>query len=61
MSWISISEEHLAERLSAPEINAAKTVALGGGDPIPEVLAAVVAEVRGRVAAHRRAPRGRVN
>jgi hypothetical protein len=57
MSWISISEEHLAERLSAPEINAAKTVALGGGDPIPEVLAAVVAEVRGRVAAH---PRNRL-
>ena len=55
MAWISIAEADLAERLAAAELVAVQTAATGdAGNPVPEVVASVVAEVRGRVAANPR-------
>ena len=52
MSWITLTPNDLTERLTAPEYSAIKTAATGSfGNPVPDVLAGVVAEVRGRVAA----------
>ncbi|NCC93835.1 MAG: DUF1320 domain-containing protein [Opitutae bacterium] len=53
MAWITITEDHLAERLAAAELTAVQTAATGdAGNPVPEVLAAVVSEIRGRIAAN---------
>jgi hypothetical protein len=58
MAWITLTEDHLAERLAAAELTAVQTAATGdAGNSVPEVLASVVAEIRGRVAAH---PRNRL-
>lgn len=58
MAWITINEAHLAERLAAAELTAVQTAATGdAGNPVPEVLSAVVGEIRGRVAAN---PRNRL-
>ena len=53
MSWITIAEADVLTQLSAPELAALKTAAVGGGpaNPLPEVIAQVVREVRGYVAA----------
>ncbi len=52
MSWISLTEAHVLTKLSAPELAALKTAAIGAAqaDPLPEVVAQVVREVRGYVA-----------
>lgn len=53
MAWITLTSDDLAERLAAAELTTVQTAATGSyGDPVPDVLASVVAEVRGRVAAH---------
>ena len=55
MAWITLTEDNLAERLAAAELTAVQTAATGdAGNPVPEVLESVVAEVRGRVAANDR-------
>ena len=53
MSWITLTESDVLTRLSGPELSALKTAALGAGqgNPLPEVIAQVVREVRGHVAA----------
>lgn len=52
MAWITLSETNLGERLAAEELEALQTAAVGDfGNTVPDVLASVVAEVRGRVAA----------
>jgi len=53
MSWITLNEDDIESRLSGPELAAYKTTALasGQGDPVPEIIAQVTAEVRGHVAA----------
>ena len=52
MAWIELTEAHLGERLAAAELAALQTAATGTfGNTVPDVLASVVAEVRGRVAA----------
>lgn len=55
MAWITLTETHLGERLAAAELAALKTAATGAyGNTVPDVLAATVAEVRGRIAANGR-------
>ena len=51
--WVTITEPDILTRLAAPEVNALKTAATAQGQesPLPEILAAVVREVRGYVAA----------
>jgi len=51
--WVTITENDILTRLAAPEVNALKTAATAQGqeNPLPEILAAVVREVRGYVAA----------
>lgn len=53
MSWISITEAAVQTRLSKPELSALQTVALADfqDDPLPEVIAQVVSEIRGYVSA----------
>jgi hypothetical protein len=53
--WISVTESDLATALTGPELSAAKTAALKAAqaDPVPEDIAQVTREVRGRVAACR--------
>lgn len=52
MSWITLVPDDLAERLAAPEYDAVRKAAIGVyGQEQAKVLADVVAEVRGRVAA----------
>lgn len=52
MSWITLTEAHVLTKLSAPELAALKSAATGAGqaDPLPEIVAQVVREVRGHVA-----------
>lgn len=51
MAWITLTEAHLGERLAAAELAALQSAAVGAyGNTVPDVLASVVAEVRGRVA-----------
>ena len=52
MSWITLTEAQVLTKLSAPELAALKTAATAPGqtDPLPEILAQVVREVRGHVA-----------
>ena len=55
MAWITLTETHLGERLAAAELAALQSAAVGAyGNTVPDVLASVVAEVRGRVAANGR-------
>lgn len=55
MAWIELTESHLGERLAAAELAALQSAAVGAyGNTVPDVLASVVAEVRGRVAANGR-------
>lgn len=53
MSWITIAESDVITKLSGPEIAAMKTAALQAAqsNPLPEVIAQVVKEIRGNVAA----------
>ena len=54
MAWIELTEAHLGERLAAAELAALQTAAAGAyGNTVPDVLASVVAEVRGRIAANK--------
>lgn len=54
MSWITITEADLGERLAAAELTALQTAATGThGNTVPDMLASVIAEVRGRVAANK--------
>ena len=59
MSWISLTADSVATRLAGPELDAVRSAALATGqaDPLPEIVAAVVEEVRGYVAA---CPRNRL-
>ena len=55
MAWITLTEANLGERLAAAELAALQSAAVGAyGNTVPDVLASVVAEVRGRVAANGR-------
>lgn len=56
MSWITLTESDVITKLSGPEIAAMKTAALQAAqsNPLPEVIAQVVLEVRGYVAACQR-------
>jgi phage gp36-like protein len=53
MAWQSISTDDIKTRLAGAEVSALQTAALASGqtDPLPEVVAQVVDEVRGYVAA----------
>lgn len=54
MAWITLTEAHLGERLAAAELAALQSAAVGAyGNTVPDVLASVVAEVRGRTAANK--------
>lgn len=52
MPWLTITEANILSKLSAPELAAMKTAALGSGqsDPLAEAIADVTREVRGYVA-----------
>jgi hypothetical protein len=53
MAWITPTETDLGARLASAELAALQTAAVGDyGNTVPDVLASVVAEVRGRVAAN---------
>lgn len=51
--WIELTETHLKEALSGPEVEAFRTAALADGqsDPVPGLIEAVVRQIRSRVAA----------
>jgi hypothetical protein len=51
--WLTLTESDVITKLSGPEVAAMKTAALqpAQGNPLPEVIAQVVAEIRGYVAA----------
>ncbi|MDR1304469.1 MAG: DUF1320 family protein [Verrucomicrobiales bacterium] len=53
MNWITITETAVQTRLTGAELNAFRTAAMavGQGDPLPEVIAQVTDQVRGYVAA----------
>lgn len=53
MAWITLTEANVITKLSGPEIAAMKTAATQSGqaNPLPEVIAQVVREIRGYVAA----------
>jgi hypothetical protein len=53
MSWITLTENDVITKLSGPEIAAMKTAALQAAqsNPLTEVIAQVVKEIRGYVAA----------
>lgn len=53
MSWISVTVADIATRLADPELDAARNALVASGDPLPDIVSAMVAEVRGRVAANR--------
>lgn len=54
MAWITLTEAHLGERLAAAELAALQSAAVGAyGNTVPDVLASVAAEVRGRIAANK--------
>lgn len=57
MPWISLTAADVATRLAGPELDAVRSAALAADDPLPEIVAAVVEEVRGYVAA---CPRNRL-
>ncbi|MDR1427275.1 MAG: DUF1320 family protein [Bifidobacteriaceae bacterium] len=51
--WVPVTEQSILSKLSSPELAALRTAATapGQGDPLAEVIAQVVREVRGHVAA----------
>lgn len=53
MSWVTLTQDDLLAKLTAPELTAVKTKALAEGqeNPVPEELANCIQEIRGRVAA----------
>lgn len=53
MSWITLTEAHVVAKLSGPEIAAMKTAALQAAqaNPLTEIIAQVVGEIRGYVGA----------
>jgi glycerate-2-kinase len=53
MAWITLDETNVQTRLTGPELSALKSAALAPGqvNPLPEIIAKVIQEVRGRVAA----------
>lgn len=53
MSWISVTADDIGTRLADPELDSARNALVASGDPLPGIVSAVVAEVRGYVAAHR--------
>lgn len=53
MSWISVTVADIATRLADPELDAARNALVAAGDPLPDIVSAVVAEVRGYVGACR--------
>jgi phage gp36-like protein len=54
MPWITLTATDVRTRLTGPELAAAQAAALQGGqgDPLPDVVAQVVAEARGYIAGH---------
>ena len=56
MAWITITEALVTSKLSGPELAALKSAALATGqsDPLVEVIAQIVTEVRGYVGASAR-------
>lgn len=54
MSWQTITSDSVLSKLSGAELSAIQTAALGTNqtDPVPGIIAAVVDEVRGYVAAN---------
>jgi hypothetical protein len=50
--WITIPADKLAQVISGPEVDAAKSAALAEGqsDPVPDIIEAAVNRVRGKVA-----------
>lgn len=56
MAWISVTAAELLRTLTGPEKQAVSTAALASGqaDPVPGILADVVHEVRGYIAANTR-------
>lgn len=53
MAWIPVTADDIGTRLADPELDAARNALVAAGDPLPDIVSAVVAEVRGRVAANR--------
>lgn len=55
MPWVTLTSDDLSRGLTGPESTAVKTAALGAGqgDPVPGIIADVVAEIRGYVAANK--------
>jgi len=53
MSWITITTGDVQTRLTGPEMDAFRTAATAFGqvDPLPEIIAQVVDEIRGYIAA----------
>ncbi len=53
MSWITLTTDDVLTKWAGPELEAAQTAALASGqsDPIPEIIAQVIREIRGYVAA----------
>jgi phage gp36-like protein len=53
MAWITISEDAIRSKLAAVELQALRTAALADGqaDPLPEIVARTVDEVRGYIGA----------
>lgn len=53
MPWLTLTEAHILTGITGAELAPARTAALKAGqaDPVPEVIAQVTREVRGRVAA----------
>lgn len=51
MPWITLTEAHLLEALTATELSSLRTLQLAAGqtDPLPDVLARATAEVQGYV------------
>jgi hypothetical protein len=52
--WITVQESDVLSRMAGPEVVALQTKALGANqtDPIPEVIAEVMDEIRGFIGAH---------
>ena len=53
MAWQTLSSENVKTRLTGPELSALQSAALASGqaDPLPEIITAVIDEVRGYISA----------
>jgi hypothetical protein len=55
MPWVTLTSDDMLRALTGPERTAVQTAALGAGqaDPLPGIIADVVAEARGYIAANK--------